>query len=181
MNLRSRLGVATATVALGVVGTLGMSACSPGAAAAALMSPEQSALTAVGFSDSDVTPATATTSASPDGTTNKKGNHPGLRRLALRRALRGHVEHGQITVETKSGDQVLDVQRGTVTAITSTSVTVKSTDGFTLTWTLGDSTQVLEHRTKVDASAVKAGEAVGIAGVQSGSTVTARLLVIPNG
>jgi len=178
MNLRSRLGIAVATAALGVVGMLGMSACSPGAAAAAAMSPEQSALTALGFSDSDVTPVAATTSASPTGTATK-GAHAGVHRLRLRRALRRNVEHGQITVETKKGDQTIDVQRGTVTAISSTSVTVKSSDGFTLTWTIGTPILVLNHGAKAGPSAVTSGATVGIAGGQAGSTATARLIVIP--
>jgi hypothetical protein len=178
MNLRNRLGIAVATVAIGIVGVLGMSACSPGAAAAAAMSPEQSALTALGFSDSDVAPAAQTPAAAPTGGATK-GSHPGLRRLRLRRELRKHVEHGQITVETKNGDQTIDVQRGTVTAITSTSLTVKSTDGFTLTWTIGSPISVLNHGTKSDVSAIKTGATVGLAGVQVGPTATARLIVIP--
>ncbi len=178
MNLRNRLGITIATVAIGVLGVLGMSACSPSAAAAAAMSPEQSALTALGFSGADVAPAAQTTSAAPTGTATK-GTHPGLRRLKLRRELRKHVEHGQITVETKKGDQTIAVQRGTVTAISATSVTVKSTDGFSLTWTIGSPVSVLDHGTKSDVSAIKAGETVGLAGAQVGSTATARLIVIP--
>jgi len=38
------------------------------------------------------------------------------------------VEHGEFTVHTKTGDKVVDVQRGVVTAVNATSVTVKSTD-----------------------------------------------------
>ena len=58
-------------------------------------------------------------------------------------------------------------------------MTVKSTDGFTLTWTFGDPMQVLEHRTTIQPTDVKTGETVGVAGVQNGSTETARLVVIP--
>ena len=156
MNLRNRLGVAIATVALGVVGMLGLAACSPGAAAAARRCRrKQSALTALGFTDSDVTtgdrgdqrvrprpaPTQPRTASAPAAA---PARHPP-------RALRGHVEHGQITVETKNGDKTIDVQRGTVTAITATTVTVKSTDGFTLTWTSATRSQVIEHRTKVAA------------------------------
>jgi hypothetical protein len=178
MNLRNRLGIAVTTVAIGVVSLLGMSACSPGTAAAAVMSPEQSALSALGFSDGDVAPAAMNSTAGPSGTSSK-GTHPGLRRLRLRRELRKHIEHGQITVETKKGDQTIDVQRGTVTAATSTTLTVKSNDGFTLTWTIGSPISVFDHGTKSDVSAVKTGAIVGVAGTQSGSITTARLIVIP--
>ena len=85
--------------------------------------PKQTALTALGFADSDVAgdagtaadapgqanaPAdvTATGSATPNASAApNKGNrrHPGLRRLAIRRAaLAKHVEHGQVTVETRT-------------------------------------------------------------------------------
>jgi hypothetical protein len=178
MNLRNRLGITIATAAFGIVGVFSLSACSPGAAAAAAMSPEQSALSALGFSNGDVVPAAQTSTRAPTGTATK-GAHAGLRRLALRRELRKHVEHGQITVETKKGDQIIAVQRGTVTAISSTSVTVKSTDGFSLTWTIGSPVSVLDHGTKSDVNAIKTGETVGLAGTQADSTATARLIVVP--
>jgi hypothetical protein len=59
--------------------------------------------------------------------------------------LRG-VEHGELTVHTKAGDKVVDVQRGTVTAVDATSVTVKSVDGFSASYTLDPTTKV--HKDK---------------------------------
>ena len=87
--------------------------------------------------------------------------------------------HGEVVVQTKDGDKTIDVQRGTVTAVTDTTVTVKSTDGFTSTWTFGDPLRVVQHGQKTDKSAVKTGEEIGIAGAKNGSTVTANLIVIP--
>ena len=58
--------------------------------------------------------------------------------------------HGEAVVKTKDGGtKTVAVQRGEVTAIDGDSVTVKSTDGFTLTWTFGDELRVVERRTTV--------------------------------
>jgi len=70
------------------------------------------------------------------------------------------------------------VQRGTVTAVTSTSVSVKSTDGFTATWTFGDKLKVVQDKKAVTASAVKTGAEVGVAGTKDGSTDSARLIAV---
>jgi hypothetical protein len=201
MKLRSRLGMTIATVTIGALGVLGVAACGalPSShGSLATMTPEATALTALGFADNDVTGAavadaadngnapadvTATGSANPRASAApSKGNrrHPGLRRLLIRRAVIGkHVEHGSVTVQTKKGDVTIDVQRGTITAISSTSMTVKSADGFTLTWTFGTKMRVLENRATIQPTAVKTGETVGVAGQKNGSTETARLVVIP--
>jgi hypothetical protein len=58
-------------------------------------------------------------------------------------------------------------------------VTVKSADGFTQTWTFGTPIRVVEHRTTVQPSAITVGTEIGLAGARQGSTVTARLIVVP--
>jgi hypothetical protein len=201
MKLRSWFGMTVTTAAIGALGVLGVAACSPSPssqASLATMTPEATALTALGFADTDVTGGTAadgpgqanapanvsaTGSATPDASAApNKGNrrHPSLRRLLIRRAtMAKHVEHGSVTVQTRNGNETIDVQRGTITAISSTSMTVKSADGFTLTWTFGDKMRVLENRSTIQSTDVKAGETVGVAGEKSGSTETARLVVIP--
>jgi|GEM_PF-1814693 len=194
MKLRSRFGVTIATATLGALGLLGVAACSASPSSPASMTPEATALTALGFADTDVTggaaagapgqaDVTATGTAAPDASAAPDqgyGRHPGLRRLLIRRAtIAQHVEHGSVTMQTKNGDVTIDVQRGTITAISSTSMTVKSADGFTLTWTFSDKMRVLENRATIQPTDVKAGETVGVAGVRNGSTETARLVVIP--
>ncbi len=188
-----KLRVALATAALGAVALIGLTACGPADASNNLtasndLTPEASALSAAfGLSPDDVTTdapadvpaADPTPSASPGAGKDKGGKHPGLRALKLRRALGPHVEHGEVVVQTKDGDKTVDVQRGTVTAITDTSVTVKSADGFTQTWVFGSPFHVIEHRTSIQANAVAVGTQVGVAGIKNGSTVTANLLVIP--
>ena len=181
MQLRRRFGVAIATVALGTVCVLGVAACTP-ASASATLSPEASALSALGFSPSEVTPA-ANPSASnaPRAGQSAGPRHPRLRALAIRRFLLGNVEHGEIVVRTKDGDKTIEVQRGKITEISATSMTVQSLDGFSETWTFGQPIHVIEHRTTVQPSNLTVGDEVGVAGTKSGSTDTAKLIVIPNG
>jgi hypothetical protein len=53
----------------------------------------------------------------------------------------GAVQHGEFTVTGSDGKATaMTLQRGTVTAASSTSVTVKSTDGFTATYTIDGNT-----------------------------------------
>jgi hypothetical protein len=176
-----KLRIALATAALGAVALLGLTACGPADVSNSL-SPEASALTALGFNSDDLTvsgkladpgPSAGPSHGSNAGTA--KG-HPALR---LRRALGRHVEHGEVVVQTKQGDKTVDVQRGQVTAIDAKSVTVKSADGFTQTWVFGTPLRVIQNRNTIQPSAVTVGEEIGVAGVKNGTTVTANLVVIP--
>ncbi|MEN3309870.1 MAG: hypothetical protein V7603_6072 [Micromonosporaceae bacterium] len=162
-----------AALALGAAVLTGAAGC--GSTGTDTMTPEATALTALGYQTEDLVPA-ANPSASPDATGRA---HPRARRLALRRALRGNVEHGEVVVKTKDGEKTVDIQRGTVTAINATTVTVRSADGFTLTWTFGHPIHVIEHRTSVQPSNVTVGEEIGVAGTKNGSTPTAQLILIP--
>ncbi|HKD96247.1 MAG TPA: hypothetical protein VKB69_01475 [Micromonosporaceae bacterium] len=184
MNLRTRIGTTIATAAIGILGVLGAAACDPSTTDSASMTPDATALTALGFSDSDVTTAddSRPVATATDSTAAPGRNGPGARRLRRLLVLRGlgrHIEHGVVTVQTKNGDQTIAVQRGTVTSITDTTVTVKSSDGYTLTWTFGNPIHVIEHRTTVQPKDITVGETIGIAGLQTGSTDTARLIVVP--
>jgi hypothetical protein len=178
-----KLRIVLATAALGAAALLGVTACGPADATDSL-TPEASALTALGYNTDDLTLAGKLTDDPSPGASAPAGKHDGklARRpaLRLRRALGRNVEHGEVVVQTKQGDKTIDVQRGAVTAIDDKSVTVKSADGFTQTWVFGTPFHVIERRTTIQASAVKVGATVGVAGIKNGSTVTANLLVIPN-
>jgi hypothetical protein len=65
---------------------------------------------------------------------------------AVRRHLRRNTLHGEITVQGRDGVRTVVVQRGAVTAVDGRAVTVKSADGWTLTWTLGDDVRVRQDR-----------------------------------
>ncbi len=171
-----KVRIALATAALGAAALIGLTACGPGDVSEEY-TPEATALTAVGFTAEDLgAAAVPAEDPAPSASAGTKPRKP--RPGHLRRELTRHVEHGELVVQTKDGDKTVDVQRGTVTAVSGTSVTVKSADGFTQTWAFGDPLRVFQHKAKADASAVKTGMEVGIAGVKNGSTVTANLIVI---
>jgi hypothetical protein len=195
-----KLRLALATAAFGVAAVLGLTACqhglagtSAGASAAdsgiTTLSPEETALTLLGYDEQDVitdVPADSPSAAASGGpaasaSAGKNGaGHRRIKRLAVRRALARNVEHGEVVIDTKDGTKTVDIQRGTVTAITDTTITVKSTDGFTLTWTFGNPLHVIEHRSTIQAKDIAVGAKVGVAGAKVGDTVTATLVVIPN-
>jgi hypothetical protein len=173
---RSRISLAAAVI--GLVGLLGLAGCARLADRAggtvqvpADTSPEAVALASMGFDTAGLEPANAPApSASPDHGKGRRG---------LRVELRKNVLHGETVVQTKDGVQTIEVQRGQVTAVTDTSVTVRSTDGFTETWTFGPKFTVVQNRAKVPATAIASGAQIGIAGTKSGDTSTARLAVLP--
>ncbi|GAA2539838.1 hypothetical protein GCM10010435_03970 [Winogradskya consettensis] len=82
--------------------------------------------------------------------------------------LRKNTLHGEITVQVKEGTRTVVVQRGTVTATDAKTLSVKSSDGFTQTWTLGDKAKVQ--------GTLKTGAEVGVAGRKDGDATVARLV-----
>jgi hypothetical protein len=165
-----------------MAGLLGLAACGRGSVVASpaevvsdtATSAEAQALTAVGFDTSGSPVTDPVTDPAPSPSTRA----PGARVGAGRRLLRKNTLHGEVVVQTKDGTKTVDVQRGTVTAIDDKTVTVKSADGFTLTWTFGNPIRVVERRTTVQPSAVKVGTEIGVAGAKDGDTTTARLITI---
>ncbi len=142
---------------------------------------EAQALEAIGFSAADMAPVAAVAdtpaaSASP-GKDRELRRHPKHNRLRF--AFGRRVLHAEAVIQTDEGTKTVVVQRGTVTAIDATSITVKSTDGFTLTWKFGSPLHVVEHRTQVQPSAIAVGTEVGVAGAKEGDSTVARLIVVP--
>jgi hypothetical protein len=185
MNGRVRAVVGAAALAL--LGGLTLAGCARGGGAGTAggytdLSVEGQALEAIGFSPDDMTPLAAVADATPQPSASGKPDRifpPGVRHKRLRFAFGQRMLHGEAVVQTDQGTRTVVVQRGTVTEITSTSMTVKSADGFTLTWTFGDPIHVIEHRTSIQPSAVAVGAQVGVAGTKDGDTPIARLVVIP--
>ena len=84
--------------------------------------------------------------------------------------------HGDFTVATSSGSYTTErLQSGTVTAVSSTSITAKSADGHTTTFVVGSSTKVDNGNDAI--SAVKTGDTVTVVGTVSGDTVTATTIM----
>jgi hypothetical protein len=150
---------------LGLAGLLSLTACG-GAGAAADVSDEAYALQSVGLE-------TGLEQAAPDPSA-----APREKVRAARKLLRKNTLHGEMTVQGKDGVRTIVVQRGTVTAVDAKTLSVKSSDGFTLTWTLGDKLNVVQDKEKVEAGAVKVGAAVGVAGAKDGNVTIARLVAI---
>ncbi|NUP50201.1 MAG: hypothetical protein HOW97_23260 [Catenulispora sp.] len=83
--------------------------------------------------------------------------------------------HGERTVKGKDGKTVVqEWQAGTVTAVSGHTVTVKSADGFTMTWTLDSATKM---RAGTTGATAKVGDKVLVEGVKSGSVNQARVVV----
>ena len=80
--------------------------------------------------------------------------------------------HGQfVTGKSGGGYQTIDVQTGQVTAVSSTSITLKSSDGFTHTYVITSSTLVDAQRD--GSGSVKVGNQASVQATVSGSTATA--------
>ena len=191
--MRFRTGLATA--ALAATALLGLSACGSGGGpeqvaltgAQQALSVEGQALSALGFATEDLAAGPSTdpgadpSAAAGSGSGGQAGEHrPGNRRSRVRVLLRRNTLHGEAVVKTKDGGtRTVAVQRGTITAIDATSITVKSADGFTQKWSLGTPLRVIEHRTTIQPSQLAVGREVGVAGEKSGDTGTAHLVVVP--
>jgi hypothetical protein len=80
--------------------------------------------------------------------------------------------HGQyVAPKSGGGYQTIDFQNGKVTAVSSTSITVRSADGYVHTYVVNGSTSVDAQRGGI--TSVKAGHEVSVQATVSGSTATA--------
>jgi hypothetical protein len=86
--------------------------------------------------------------------------------------LRGAL-HGELVVpqEDGTGTRTITVQSGTVTAVSPTSLSVRSSDGFDATYVVSSSTQLAGDTGGI--SAVKKDHQVTVVATKSGSTLTA--------
>jgi hypothetical protein len=117
-----------------VLGSLGV-----GGATAALLN---------GASASAATSPSSTATPGAQPTTGQK----------VHRFLRRHTVDATITVKTKNGYETFNLARGTVGAISTTSITVNSPDGTSLTATINAQTKF--HNTSV--GQLKTGDKVGV-------------------
>jgi hypothetical protein len=74
------------------------------------------------------------------------------------------VLHGEGIVQTKKGPVRVAMQNGTATAATDTSLTIRSADGYTKTWTLADNVRVYDHHKSVQPSTLQAGSTLVVGG-----------------
>jgi hypothetical protein len=86
------------------------------------------------------------------------------------------ILHGQaVLTKPGGGYQTVDYQRGAVTAVSTGSITLKSTDGFTHMYVINGSTVVGAHRGGI--SSVKAGDTASVIATVSGKTATAARVI----
>ncbi|HET8662444.1 MAG TPA: hypothetical protein VFM55_26125 [Micromonosporaceae bacterium] len=182
----------------GMLAVLGVAACGVGPARQATGSggvtdsievtadlpAEAMALAAMGFDEADLVAAGVGAAPAPSGRPEAgpsgDARADGWRkRHGMRVFLRRNVLHGEAVVQARDGTtRTVVVQRGTVTAVDDTTITVRSADGYTLTWTFGDPLHVVEHRTSIKPEELAAGAQVGVAGVREGDRVVARLVLV---
>ena len=79
-------------------------------------------------------------------------------------------------MQTRDGVRTVVVQRGEITAVTETGLTVESADGFQQTWTYGDPLRIVRDGEPIERTALKTGTEIGLGGLRDGSATTARLI-----
>ncbi|HMC71303.1 MAG TPA: hypothetical protein VKJ07_19260, partial [Mycobacteriales bacterium] len=70
------------------------------------------------------------------------------------------LEHGQLTLRTKTGDRTVDLQRGVVSSVSPTSISVTSPDKFPGVYAIDASTKVRTRGGLVSISSVHKGDQV---------------------
>jgi hypothetical protein len=153
---------AAGLVAAGAVGA--------GVAYAADPSPSGSGTPTPSASSSDTT--------GPGGRFGLGGRHGGF--LGHRAdGLAGRAMHGELVVKDRGGKPVtVDVQRGSVTAVSASSITLRSDDGFTATYTITSDTRVRIDEKGSTTAEVRTGDTAVVTARKSGDTATAQLLVV---
>jgi len=104
------------------------------------------------------------------------GEHAGpLGRWALR-----HLVHAVVTVEGEDGDlYTIQLDRGTVTAVDSDSLTISEAGGSNVTVALDAETRVREGRERSSLDAVDVGDEVFVQSRIDGATLAKRIVIIP--
>ena len=86
--------------------------------------------------------------------------------------------HGEVVVaKPGGGTETLLVQYGTISAKSTGSVTVRSSDGFTQVWSLGSGTTYRTGPRSGSAADLAVGDTVGVVGTKAGSGGAARTIL----
>jgi len=97
----------------------------------------------------------------------------------LRRLLHQPGLHGTFVVDTADGPRTAVMQRGRVIGTGPDAMTVRSADGFTRTWLLGDQTEVRFAGLLLPLDAVQPGDTVHAAGYAQGPIWVAEIVIVP--
>jgi hypothetical protein len=123
-------------------------------------------------------PAATTPSTKPSAAAGKAGKAGKGGRAGRLAKLQGRLLHGEFTVEGKGGTPTnVAEQRGTVNAVSSTSITLTSKDGFSHTYVVDSSTRVRVDGKKGAIGGVKPGQDAAVLAKVNGSTETAELVI----
>ncbi len=144
-----------------------------GVAVAALLGGAGAALAATNSGPPAATPSAVTSSPLPSASPGKAGTRGSFHHFGRRFGpLEFGMVHGQFVIAKSGGGyETVDVQDGDVTAVSSTSITLKSSDGFTKTYVVTGSTMVDAQRDGI--GSVKVGNQASVVATVSGSTATA--------
>ena len=121
------------------------------------------------------TSATETPMAKPGG----KRDENGFRDRFVRRHLRfvARALHGEVTIAGEK-HQVIAFQRGGVAKVSSTSLTVKSNDGFVETYVLSKDTKVRENGHEAKVADIDASDRVLVVASKDDPTLDARRVIV---
>ena len=121
------------------------------------------------------TSATETPMAKPGG----KRDENGFRNRFIRRHVRfvARALHGEVTLAGEK-HQVIAFQRGGVARVNSTSLTVKSNDGFVETYVLSKDTKVRENGHDSKVADIDSSDRVLVVASKDDSTLDARRVIV---
>jgi hypothetical protein len=119
--------------------------------------------------------ATSTTQA-PSASADK-AKAKALGRAGWRHALGRRVLHGEVTLQTQEGTRTVVMAYGTVTALSKTAITVKSSDGVETAFTINGDTRFGFRDEPAPSAELKVGEDAFVTGEKSGGGATAKRVV----
>jgi hypothetical protein len=164
---RSRVGTGIAIAAV-AVGALGLGGVAYAATTSNTASPSPSTSGRAGYG----APAQPGNGYAPrQGGGMMGGDRVGMGRGGLGMGLGGAIHGSAVTPKQGGGYQTVDAQRGTVTEVSSTSITVTSVDGFTKTYVVTADTLVNAKRDGI--ASVKKGDTVAVVAVEAAGAANA--------
>jgi hypothetical protein len=164
---RSRIGTGIAIAAIGI-GALGVAGTAYASSSSPSPSPSDGNRSGYGGGGAQKVGPSGTTGAQGDRDRGHRDGGPG-KGMGMGMGMGGGFAiHGSfVTPKQGGGYQTVDTQRGTVTGVSATSITVTSVDGFTATYTVSATTRV--HAQRDGIASVKTGDEVGVTAVENGS------------
>ena len=132
------------------------------------------AVAQIGVAGADPTPSPSS-SARPDRPYPGPMMGPGF---GMGFGMGGRMLHGEATIKTPGGDlKDIATQYGSITAIGGSTVTVRSSDGFTRDYTVDNATRIALNGKDGALSSLKTGDTVRVMAVKDGSAWHAQVVM----